>query len=290
MNILLTGIRWLLGISLALFSAALLFGDQTAAGLLLLFAALAAWPPSSHALSSIVPFFGGHIRPLASAVFLFFGAIIASITNVDTPKLASANPPLNSKQANVPDVTPASKNMAKISPDAIFAIEGEGWEETRRKWGQKGIDRINASMGDAAEIAARSNECDYVEIVGYDDQKSDPKKDVVYWVDCKNKKRFYVTETDIAARSEVTSIQNKMARVTDAEATIACERSVKKQISYPLSFKRHTFSRSVRRHDNGAITLTFTFDAKNGFGNELPHRAVCFIDEDGLQSAEITQN
>ncbi|MGO1069619.1 hypothetical protein [Lysobacter sp. CA199] len=86
----------------------------------------------------------------------------------------------------------------KVIPDSSFYVRGEGWEKTKAKWGEDGVARINELMPKAALKAAESPECDHVEIAGISDQRSEPGVEIVYYVDCRNEHREYVSERDIA--------------------------------------------------------------------------------------------
>lgn len=177
----------------------------------------------------------------------------------------------------------------KISPDAVFLIEGDGWDKTRREWGSAGVKRINAAMPKAAEKVAQSASCDYVEIVGLSD-RGKPKKQAVFYVDCKNGQRFYVSEDDLKSDAGVVSKNAKTAAISDVTAITACEDSVKSQLNFPSTFDRDLLNTSVYRAPTGNIAVMFTFQAKNALGVELPQRAKCVIDDTGLEPAQISNN
>lgn len=177
---------------------------------------------------------------------------------------------------------------SKIDPSAVFLIEGKGWERTRETWGDEWVKRINDAMPKAAQKVAKADECDYVEMVGLSDSRSTPRQSFSFYADCRNGRRFYVSDNDL--KSEVAAVSNnaKTAAIVDAQAIAACEDAVKDQLHYPLSFDRHMLSTSVYRAPQGNVAVDFDFDAKNGFGAELPHHARCVIDDRGIHPAEIS--
>lgn len=181
----------------------------------------------------------------------------------------------------------ASSSAKKASADAIVPITKDGYPDVYAAWGDAGIRRINALMPKAAQKAAESPECDLVEYVGYS-ERSTPRKAVVLYVDCKNRKRFFLSEADILAKAVARSKEGKTARYSDETALRACEDDVKGRMTYPLTFKRRWTATSVYRAPGGNIVVEFVFDAKNRLGAELPHKARCVIDDQGMRPAEIT--
>ena len=168
-------------------------------------------------------------------------------------------------------------------------IEGAGWEKARSQWGAAEIKRINSLMPDAARNVAASSQCQSVEIAGWAEGRSDlSKKKIVFFVDCAGGKRFYVSEDDLKSNKAAASQNSKTLALNDTTAIEACEKSVKKQLNYPLSYNRHWTDTSVYRAPTGNIVVRFTFDAKNGLGGNLPQRAKCYIDDRGMQAAEIS--
>jgi len=183
---------------------------------------------------------------------------------------------------------PQSENPdAKVSPDAAFLIEGEGWEKTRREWGSTWIARINKAMPLAAQKAAESATCDYVEVAGLSD-RSIPRSEVVFYVDCKNGERFYISEADATSNQVATSKGAQTAAVSNFDAIQGCEQSVKAALNHPQTFKRHRLDTSVYRAPGGNVVVEFGFDAKNGLGTKLPQHARCVIDDRGMSPAEIS--
>ena len=179
---------------------------------------------------------------------------------------------------------------APIAPGAVSPMTREDYPKTFAKWGAAGVKKINEMAPRAAAFAARSSECDRVEIVELSDARSIPGKSIVFFADCRNGKRFYVSDTDIAAGNEVVSQTAKMANMDDGEAILACEIAVKAQLQYPSSFKQKMLSSSVRRAETtGNVVVTFDFEAMNGLGMTMPQSARCVISDLGMAEATITK-
>lgn len=178
---------------------------------------------------------------------------------------------------------------AKISPTAVSAITPAGSPKIRAAWGDAGIVRLNRLQPLAARKAAESNKCDRVEVVGYSSDRSTPKEEAVFFVDCRNENRFYVKQADIESDRPVKSKREIMEALTDVDAINICETGIKVQLHYPLSFDRDILNTNVIRAQNGGgnVAVSFTFSAKNGFGAELPQAARCVFDDRGIREASI---
>ena len=134
---------------------------------------------------------------------------------------------------------------APIAPGAVAPMTRDDYPKTFAKWGAAGVKKINELAPRAAAFAARSSECDRVEIVELSDARSIPGKSIVFFADCRNGKRFYVSDTDIAAGNEVVSQTAKMANMDDGEAILACEIAVKAQIKSLDGFAAHADANQI---------------------------------------------
>lgn len=299
MDTLLKVLRWVLGLFLSFTALGALFTGDFIAALVMLAGVLVIIPPSGAWIGRFVAPVARHGAAVGIGLVLFFAGIAVAVINSD-PKPPAAeqtpvatSPAAPAKPSPTPQPTPAPTPPApvdvstKISPDAVMLIEGEGWDKTRREWGSAGIKRINAAMPKAAEKAAQSPACDYVEIVGLSD-RSKPKSMAVFYVDCRNHQRFYVSEDDLKSDAAPVSKNAKTAAISDTKAITACEESVKSQLNFPLSFDRDLLNTRVYRAPTGNIAVDFTFQAKNALGAELPQRARCVIDDTGIHPAEIS--
>lgn len=178
----------------------------------------------------------------------------------------------------------------KIAEYAVSPITQKGYPKLYAEWGAEKIKEVNELMPLAAEKIAASSECDKVEIVGLSTQRSSPNGDMVFFVDCLNGKRFYVSRAELKSTSSVQSQEKKMSEFSNQQATEACEHAIKTQLTNPMTFSKIFGSSSVyRAPTTGNIVVDFTFDAKNNLGNELPHKARCVFNDQGLQEAKISK-
>jgi multidrug efflux pump subunit AcrB len=184
----------------------------------------------------------------------------------------------------------AARIKSKIHPEAVHEmIRHEGWEETYAAWGNEWMKKLNQMKHQVAEKVAASPECDRVNIVGLDSDNSIPKKKAAFFVDCENKKRFYVSNTDLESKTAVESLQAKNARISDSTAMIECRNAARRMVSHPSTFKPSVLDQSVYRAPSGNLVVTAGFKAKNSFGLELSMRARCVFDENGMGTPEISE-
>jgi hypothetical protein len=314
MEVLVKVVRWVLGLFVLITGlAALVLPSKIPAILILLGGALLI-PPTGARIGKLVSPLAGHGAAIGVGLGLFiFGWTWGAFSGVKAEKGAppvvaaaaskrgtntSASPQVQDPGAvavsapkspakALPAAPPRPAWEGKYSEDAAFLIEGEGWDKTRREWGAEWVRRINEAMPKAVKKAAASPECDFAEIAGISD-RSTPRKEMVFYVDCRNGKRFYVSQSDLESDAGVVSKNARTAAISDSAAIEACEKSVKSQLNHPLTFDRDVLNTAVYRAPTGNIAVTFTFQAKNSLGAEIPNRARCVIDDQGISPAEIT--
>lgn len=311
--IVLTVLRWVAG--LFVFAAGMggFFSGAVVGPLIVLLGALIVLPPTGRILSRLLPtslrnegmkLLTGVLSLLAAFALLMVGVVwsVFEAPKSDAPATASApasTEPVASPPAPVleqapslpvsppAEITPAPAKT--VDPNALMLIEGEGWDKTRRTWGPAGVARINKLMPLAAARAAASPECDALAIGGYSDDRSRPPSEIVFYFDCANKRRFYVSEAEIDDAQPAKSRNAQTAGISDYAATAACERSVRQQLNLPSTFDRDLLNSRVLRNAYGTLVVEFTFQAKNRMGVESNLRATCSVDDRGVEPAEITE-
>lgn len=178
----------------------------------------------------------------------------------------------------------------KISEHAVYPITKKGYPKLYAEWGAAKIKEVNSLMPIAAEKVASSAECNKVDLVELSGQRSSPRGDIVFFVDCENGKRFYVSKAELKSASALQSQDKKMSRISNQQVTEACEKAIKTQLTNPMTFDKKFGTNSVyRAPTTGNIAVEFTFEAKNNLGGVLPHKARCVFDDKGLQDAIISK-
>lgn len=176
----------------------------------------------------------------------------------------------------------------KIGPDAVQPYTQKAYPKFYAQWGQAGMKRVNELLPRAAEKAASSPECDRVELVELSGQRSVPGKSIVFFVDCKNGKRFYLDEVALKSDAAVASKQAATAGLTSGEADRRCEAALKAQLSNPLTYKRT--SGNFYRAPTGNVVVEVVFEAKNDLGAALPSKGRCVFTDRGLEEAVISKS
>lgn len=178
----------------------------------------------------------------------------------------------------------------KIDPDAIIPVTQENYRKLYAEWGPIKAKRINKLMPLAASKAAASPECDKVALVVISQNRGTPEN-IVFFVDCMNQKRFYISQSDLQNSTQAQSQTGKMAAVSDTQATSTCENAVKAQLHNPLTFNRKFGTTSVyRAPTTGNVVVQFTFEAKNNLGAVLPSKARCVLTDRGIEEASISKS
>lgn len=88
--------------------------------------------------------------------------------------------------------------VAPIATGALTVYARDQYPKTYAKWGDSGVARISETERRAAELVAKSGHCDRVEMVGLSDMYSRSPNNIVVYVDCANRKRSYVGESELS--------------------------------------------------------------------------------------------
>lgn len=175
----------------------------------------------------------------------------------------------------------------KISDFAITPITQASYPTFYAKWGSAWVKKTNTLLPKAAEMVAASPECDKVSIIEVSTSKSIPKKNIVFFADCENGKRFYIEQSEVENTAPIKSESAKVEKITDMQALASCEQAIKSQLVNPLTFNRKILGTDIHRGRGLGIGVNFVFEAKNNFGASLPKKAYCLITERGAQEALI---
>ncbi|WP_156496274.1 hypothetical protein [Eikenella sp. NML03-A-027] len=175
-------------------------------------------------------------------------------------------------------VSPESKIAAGILD---FKYTQKDYPKLYQRWGKAGVAKINELLPQAALLVANESTCDRVEIVEVSDSKSKPRSQIVFFADCANGKRFYVSEADIKGQASVTAVQDK--QVDEAAAINLCDAAIKRQLANPSTFSGHILDTGTSIGATGNIVVTRGFTAKNNAGMEIEYRARCVITDTDVE-------
>lgn len=154
-------------------------------------------------------------------------------------------------------------------------------------WGEKWINDINAMMPQAVNSVANNPKCDEPVDIGLSMERSKPKENAVFFVDCKNQQRFYVEKSQLNDGANITS---ESEQLQDAVKYIPeCEKAVKATLNHPETFDKKTLSTQARKADvTGNVVITMPFTAKNSLGAELEQVATCTVNTQGELILDIS--
>ena len=121
-------------------------------------------------------------------------AIIATVVLAPQESFESSN---NSTSSGT---TSKSTYKAPIEAGAISelpTVKGKGYDKTIDRYGVEGIKRINLLVPKVADKVACNTACDAIVNADVSDNKTTSLDNLVFYVDCKNGKRFYVNESEL---------------------------------------------------------------------------------------------
>lgn len=169
--------------------------------------------------------------------------------------------------------------------DVVYEITKDGYPKTYNTWGKEWIDDINKMMPSAVEVVASNPKCDAPEMIGLSEDRSTPKKEAVFFVDCANYERFYVSQNDLKDGAELQA-ESEVLTGEPSQYIEPCKDMIKAKLTYPSSFKAVMGGTNAFKGTSGNIAVEIDFTAKNGLGNELPQSAKCLFTTSG--TSEIT--
>lgn len=173
--------------------------------------------------------------------------------------------------------------MGKIADGAVMPITQEQWPKTFAAWGENGVKRISILMQPAAEIAASSPECDTLELLGFSDKRSSAPDIIVFYADCANGKRFFVTEEDVLTKRKVVTQGQKYKWLGDQQLIEISQKAVKARLGRPCSFS----SAMVYRAAVGRTVVTVQSCTVNDAGANITIAAKCYFDALSLTEGEM---
>lgn len=163
-----------------------------------------------------------------------------------------------------------------------FKYDKKAYPKLYKQWGEKAVNEMNGYLPRIAEHIAREDSCDAVETVDISDSRSNPKaKQMVFFVDCRNGKRFFVSTDDLNSGRKSTAEQDKKI---DSSAVISqCDEAIKAQLNHSRTFDPHILDTATGVNQNGNVLVTRGFTAKNGLGMQIDYRAYCVITDNKVE-------
>lgn len=173
--------------------------------------------------------------------------------------------------------------MGEIADSAVLPITKKSYPKTFAAWGEKGIERINALMRPAAEIIASSPGCDRLDVLDLSNQRSSPPDNIVFFADCANGKRFYITEGEILAKRQVVSQNDKSGWLEEQQLIEICQQAITVRLKRRCSFGETSVYRAVV----GRTVVAVEFKAESAPEVWDAGVAKCYLDGISLTAVEF---
>lgn len=174
---------------------------------------------------------------------------------------------------------------SKIAKAALDPYTKESYPKTIKQFGPrlKEIEHFRATL---AEKAIESGKCDYVYMSELSNDRS-TLDNLVFWVDCRNGERIYMTEEQLKAGD--TAMTEKERAWDKTEAAQACRQGIIDRALLPSKVDIHTIlGTSVYESDiTHNVVVSMDFDAMNALGVELPYTAKCYFEPGRLGNIEL---
>ncbi|MCQ9124343.1 hypothetical protein [Rodentibacter caecimuris] len=161
-----------------------------------------------------------------------------------------------------------------IAPYAVEVMKKKDFPKAYAKYGDKYISQVNKLAPEIAKFAAKQAQCDRVEMVTFSDSKSS-KQEKVWFVDCANKERLYITENQLKSGEAIKSNAQKAQEYDYFPLIEACGRLIQSQLKFPSTYDEAWLGKEQGMSPNGTFWVRIPFEAKNAMGNKLPQVGEC---------------
>lgn len=166
-----------------------------------------------------------------------------------------------------------------------YDITEKGYPGTYVKWGKTWIDDINRMMPLAVQRVASNPSCDSPEIADLSDNRSTPQQEAIFYIDCTNGQRFYISQNELNDTNEIVA-ESDVLIGEPTQYIKPCQDMVKAQLNYPSAFDENMGTKAYKG-TSGNIVVEMPFTAKNALGNELPQAARCVFGTNDENEAVI---
>lgn len=245
-------------------------------------------------------------RLLLAAVVVLLGLGCAPNPSSDNPSATTSD--VGNELQTEPLITDIDKPAEKIdlapapapvtaeagSDEVGFMYEGVAYELTElsnpkiyASWGRAWINKINYMMPIAVALVAENPKCDAPSTADLSDNRSLVKKEAVFYVDCINGERFYISQADIAEPKPLVA-ENDMLADGNAAYTLACGELTKTKLEYPSSFKPLVEDTKAFKGSSGNMIVEIPFTSLNIYGAELPSLSRCIFSTTGETEVTLT--
>lgn len=218
----------------------------------------------------------------------------SSETNTDNQELSVEEPSAQIEPVAAP-ATPVDAVEPVAQPDPIVEVDysdvaipytEKGYPKLYATWGKKWVEDINTMMPLVVKRVAANPKCDAPSIADLSDNRSIVKQEAVFFVDCVNGERFYISQNELTEDTNVEAESNMLSG-KPSKYIQPCRDMIKAQLSYPSTFDESFGSVNAFKGKSGNMVVEIDFTAKNAIGAELPQSARCVFGTNGENEAVI---
>lgn len=199
---------------------------------------------------------------------------------------ASSNKDTEVSQALKIDDKSQPEIIAEDYSQIVIPYTEKSYPKLYAEWGDDWIEEINAMLPEVVAKVATESKCDIPEIVDISEMRSTPKKEAVFFVDCRNQERFYISQNELSDTKQVKA-ESDVLSGEPSQYIRPCEDMIKAQLSYPSTL-RSNMGTNAFKGTSGNMVVEISFTTKNALGAELPQAARCVFSTDGKNEAVIT--
>lgn len=228
-------------------------------------------------------------NPAAIESIVATESLIPTTSTTDTKPLS---PPVETKVNDISDegkvaATPYDSPSVSYS-GVVYKITQTTHPKLYEAWGKEWIENINRIMPLAVAKTADQSKCDSPATVELSDTRSLVRKQVVFYVDCMNGERFYMTQLELTDPKSLVA-ENDVLNESPSAYTLACQELAKTKIENPASFKPDRQNTESKKGSSGNMVVKLPFTFTDTTDSEVSMVSRCAFSTTGATDFTVTK-
>lgn len=193
--------------------------------------------------------------------------------------------------ATAPTPTEPEPKIEPVTPTyegVAYEITEEAYPKVYASWGKDWIDNINRMMPLAVTRAAANPKCDAPSTADLSDNRSLVKKDAVFYVDCINGERFYMSQAELIDPKPLVA-ENDILGENFGAYTLACKELTKTKLPSPTAFNPKNNSINTFKGSSGNMVVEIPFTSVGGTLDQEPMLSRCIFSTTGETEVSIVK-
>lgn len=149
-------------------------------------------------------------------------------------------------------------------------------------WGENWVNKINVFGPMAAEYFASKNICKKIEMSGIDKKQSKIKDRVVFFVDCANGKRYFVSMNKLEEKDRLWYLKSKLRQIDEKQYMGRCITAIKNHAEHPSLINFEKAKKEIVLTKTNDLGVLIHFTTKNSFGEKQELTGFCDF-ENGVE-------